>query len=166
MPGESDFEEFTGTRFTDDKDDSQDLHDVEDGVFLSSIQKKSDRILKISNGDELYNNRNHDNVTPSKKHEKDTSIKSDNFVQPFSDHHFQKRLQINTFSKSFLIKLSLTLHNSHSSTVTKRNKTKFKTTKEYIKSLEESEQNGDCILPSYRCYWSQELLYFLATDVV
>lgn len=48
LPGESDFEEFTGTRFTDDKDDSQDLHDEEDGVLLSSIQKKSDRILKIS----------------------------------------------------------------------------------------------------------------------
>ena len=130
LSGESDFEEFTGTRFTDDKDDSQDLHDEEDGVLLSSIQKKKHQDTEDLHGNELDNNRNHNNVSSSKKREKDTSTKSNNFVQPFSDHNYQKRPQISTFSKSFLIKLSLTLHNRQSSTVAKRNKTKFKTTKE------------------------------------
>ena len=64
----SGFEEFLVTRFTDDEDDCLDHDDEENAVLQFPQLRKKIQANEGLDEDELDDNQNHDNVTPSKKH--------------------------------------------------------------------------------------------------
>ena len=160
---ESDFEELPGTHFTDDEDHSRDLEDEEDNVPISSIQKKKQRNEDLG-GDELDDNQSNDSI-PSKKHKfrwqkKDTLVKSHNFVQSFTEPTFPEMTPYQYFRKIFpdeIITDAVEQTNLYNYQKKQKN---IKTTEEEIRSpIRVMMQIGIVSLPSYKCYWSQQLRY-------
>ena len=163
LSDESDFEELPGTHFTDDEDHSRDLEDEEDNVPISSIQKKKQRNEDLG-GDELDDNQSNDAI-PSKKHKfrwqkKDTLVKSHNFVQSFTEPTFPEMTPYQYFRKIFpdeIITDAVEQTNLYNYQKKQKN---IKTTEEEIRSpIRVMMQIGIVSLPSYKCYWSQQLQY-------
>ena len=167
---ESDFEELPGNYFTDDEDDSHDLDDEEDDVPISSIQNKKQRNEDLG-GDELDDNQNND-ATPSKKHKfiwrkNDTLVKSHNFVQPFTAPRFPE-MTLHQYFRKFFPDEIITDVVEHTNSYSYQNKQKnINTTEEEIRSLiGVMMKMGIVSLPSYKCYWSQQLRYSPVADVM
>ena len=161
LSGESDFEELPGTHFTDDENDSHDLEDEEDDVPISSIQNKKQRNEDLG-GDELDDNQNND-ATPSKKHKfrwrkKDTLVKSHNFVQPFTEPPFPEMTPYQYFRKFFPDEIITEVVEQTNLYSYQKKQKNIKTTEKEIRSpIGVMMKMGIVSLPSYKCYWSQQL---------
>ena len=167
---ESDFEELPGTHFTDDDDDSHDLEDEVDDIPIYSIQNKKERNKDLG-GDELDDNQNSD-ATPSKKHKfswwkKDTLVKSHNFVQPFTEPPFPEMTLYQYFRKFFPEEIITDIVEQTNLYSYQKKQKNITTTEEEIKSLIGIMMKmGIVFLPSYKCYWSQQLRYSPVADVM
>ena len=158
---ESDFEELPGTHFTDDEDVS--LEDEGDDVPISSIQNKKQRNEDLG-GDALVDNQKND-ANPSKKHKftwrkKDTLVKSHNFVQPFTEPPFPEMTPYQYFRKIFPNEIITDVVEQTNLYSYQKKQKNIMTTKEEIRSLIGVMMKMDIVsLPSYKCYWLQQLRY-------
>ena len=162
----SDFEELPGTHFTDDEDVS--LEDEEDDVPISSIQNEKQRNEDLG-GDELDDNQNSD-ATPSKKHKfrwrkKDTLVKSYNFVQPFTEPPFP---EMTPYFRKFVADEIITdvVEQTNLYSYQKKQKNIMTTEEEIRLLIGVMIKMGIVSLPSYKCYWSQQLRYSPVADVM
>ena len=154
---ESDFEELPETHFTDDEDVS--LEDEEDDVPIPLIQNKKQHNKDLG-GDELDDNQNND-ATPSKKHkfrwrEKDTLVKSHNFVQPFTEPPFPEITPYQYFRKFFPDEIITDV-------VEQTNLNNYQKKQKKYHDNRRRDKTTDW---SYKCYWSQQLRYSSVADVM